>query len=112
MESAFRMVTDQQIRRLYKLSNTEDTQAIAAFKAKVALAALKGEKTPLELTQQFDVHANQGPGHALLHDWVEADHTVEEPVARRRGRCLRRRCVLASISSRPVLEAVALLLRR
>ncbi len=64
----------------------------AAFKAKVALAALKGEKTLLELTQQFDAHANQGPGHALLHDWVEADHTVEEPVAQRRGRCLRRRC--------------------
>ena len=26
---------------------------------KVALAALKGEKTILELAQQFDVHANQ-----------------------------------------------------
>ena len=33
MESAFRMVTDQQIRRLYKFSNTEDMQAIAASKA-------------------------------------------------------------------------------
>lgn len=31
----------------------------AAFKAKVALSALKGEKTLLELAQQFDVHANQ-----------------------------------------------------
>ena len=30
-----------------------------AFKAKVALAALKGEKTLLELAQQFDVHANR-----------------------------------------------------
>ena len=30
-----------------------------AFKAKVALAALKGEKTLLESAQQFDVHANQ-----------------------------------------------------
>lgn len=29
------------------------------FKAKVALAAIKGEKTLEELAQQFDVHANQ-----------------------------------------------------
>ena len=31
----------------------------AKFKAKVALAALKGDKTLVELCQQFDVHANQ-----------------------------------------------------
>jgi transposase len=31
----------------------------AAFKAKVALAAIKGEKTLVELSSQFDVHANQ-----------------------------------------------------
>ena len=30
-----------------------------AFKAKVALAAIKGERTIAQLADQFDVHANQ-----------------------------------------------------
>lgn len=43
-----------------------------AFKAKVALAAIKGEKTLAELAQQFDIHPNQ-------------DHDLEKSVAGRRG---------------------------
>ena len=40
-----------------------------AFKAKVALAALKGEKTLADLAQQYDVHANQiTMGKAQLAD--------------------------------------------
>jgi transposase-like protein len=31
----------------------------AAFKAKVALAAIEGNATLTELAQRFDVHANQ-----------------------------------------------------
>ena len=31
----------------------------ATFKAEVALAAIKGEKTSTELAEEFDVHANQ-----------------------------------------------------
>jgi transposase-like protein len=31
----------------------------SAFKAKVALVAIKGDKTLVELSEQFDVHANQ-----------------------------------------------------
>lgn len=53
LESASRMVTDQQIRRLYKLSNTEDTQAIAASKAgmdvKTARKYLRAHCLPSEL---------------------------------------------------------------
>jgi transposase len=32
---------------------------IPVFKAKVALAAVKGEKTLAELAQQFDIHPHQ-----------------------------------------------------
>jgi transposase len=31
----------------------------AAFKAKLALAAIKGDRTLAELAEQFDVHPNQ-----------------------------------------------------
>ena len=34
-----------------------------AYKAKVAVAAIKGDKTLVELSEQFDVHPNQ------IQDW-------------------------------------------
>ena len=35
----------------------------ASYKAKVALAAIRGDKTLVELSEQFDVHQNQ------IQDW-------------------------------------------
>ena len=35
----------------------------SAFKAKVALAAIKGDRTLADLAEQFDVHPNQ------IQDW-------------------------------------------
>ena len=52
-----------------------------AFKAKVALAAVKGEKTLAELVQQYDVHPN------LINQWRArllggaADVFCAEPIA-------------------------------
>ncbi len=48
------------------------------FKAKVTLAAIKGEKTLSELAQQFDVHP-------------EPDHAMARSASRRRGGSFRTR---------------------
>jgi len=41
------------------MSKRKRRNHLPAFKAKVALAAVRGEKTVAELAQQHDVHANQ-----------------------------------------------------
>jgi transposase-like protein len=68
-----------------------------AFKAKVALEAIRGDKTLAELAKQYDVHPNQ------ITDWksqlLERAASVfganEAPAEARRcpsGSCNRRRC--------------------
>jgi transposase-like protein len=47
------------LRRGKQMSRRPRRNHSAAFKAKVALAAIKGEKTLSEVAEQFDVHANQ-----------------------------------------------------
>lgn len=41
------------------MSKTKRTRYAAEFKAKVALEALKGEKTIAELSAKFGIHPNQ-----------------------------------------------------
>jgi transposase len=45
-----------------------------AFKAKVALAAIRGDRTLAELAEQFDVHPNQ------IQDWKQKLVTKAETV--------------------------------
>jgi transposase-like protein len=42
-----------------KYDQADTTDPCPGFKAKVALAAIKGDKTLAELAQQYDVHPNQ-----------------------------------------------------
>ena len=62
-----------------------------AFKAKVALAAIRGEQTLVELSQQFDVHANQikqwkdqlleGATGVFVNGGVKTGHGAEQKSA-------------------------------
>lgn len=55
-----------------------------AFKAKVALAAIRGEKTMSELAQEFDVHPNQikqWKDHMLAHAGDVFDDAVKKEKA-------------------------------
>ena len=54
-----------------------------AFKAKVALCAIKGDRTLAELAEQFDVHPNQ------ITQWKA--QLLEDAMGRRRGYCIHRR---------------------
>ena len=46
-----------------KMTKRKRRNHTSAFKAKVAVAALKGERTLAELAEQYDVHPNQ------IQDW-------------------------------------------
>ena len=57
-----------------------------AFKAKVALAAIKGDRTLAQLAEQFDVHPNQITSWKAQLESGAADVPVPAVAAQRRSR--------------------------
>ena len=61
-----------------------------AFKAKVALAAVKGDRTLAQLAEQFDVHPNQVTSWKAQLESGAADGVRSRRRQRRRAACHRR----------------------
>ena len=57
-----------------------------AFKAKVALAAIKGDRTLAQLAEQFDVHPNQITSWKAQLESGAATFSVPAVAAQRRSR--------------------------
>jgi transposase len=56
----------------------------AAFKARVALEAVKGERTVSELAAEYGVHPT------MTHQWIEPFSAIDPRAMARGGRLLRR----------------------
>jgi transposase len=101
-----------------------------AFKANVALAAIKGDRTLARLAEQFDVHPNQitswkaqleggAPEVSAPGTATEAAHPVEEGLARpgkpqkgRQGRLAEKFLRRAAVKQRQVRGGVSQSLRQ
>lgn len=99
-ESAFRMVTDQQIRRLFKLSNTEETQEIAASKAgmdvKTARKYLRARRLPSERKAERHWRTRQDGFSAVWPEIQEQLRTNPGLEAKTVLAALQRQCRIAS----------------